>query len=157
MRREYSLFVLASQVRLINITCRCRNFLDSFTCQIFHPINRLLSKNPMCISDSIIFSHSLLVSLSSFYRIMSTKSSVPSTCPCPPNVLFFQRITSALFYALCSGLITVVNKIVLTSYGYVLEMNTTLRGTYFVFRFPSFQLLAIGQVNSMIRGILLIR
>ncbi|CAF1085469.1 unnamed protein product [Rotaria sordida] len=45
------------------------------------------------------------------------------------NISFIQRFGSALFYGICSGLITVVNKLVLTSYG-----------------FPSFQLLAIGQL-----------
>ncbi|CAF0875222.1 unnamed protein product [Adineta steineri] len=45
------------------------------------------------------------------------------------NVSFIQRVFSAVLYGTCSGLITVVNKLVLTSYG-----------------FPSFQLLAIGQL-----------
>jgi len=54
-------------------------------------------------------------------------------CPCPPTVSLIQRLGSALFYAACSGLITIVNKIVLTSYG-----------------FPSFQLLAIGQLTTTI-------
>jgi hypothetical protein len=42
-------------------------------------------------------------------------------CPCPPTISFLQRVGSALFYGACSGLITVVNKLVLTSYGYVLD------------------------------------
>ncbi|UJR14590.1 hypothetical protein I4U23_001585 [Adineta vaga] len=58
---------------------------------------------------------------------MPQKSSSDSSKP--SNVTFIQRLFSAFFYGICSGLITVVNKIVLTSYG-----------------FPSFQLLAIGQL-----------
>ncbi|CAF1166445.1 unnamed protein product [Rotaria sp. Silwood1] len=50
----------------------------------------------------------------------------------PQNLLFIQRLSSALFYGICSGLITIVNKLVLTSYG-----------------FPSFQLLAIGQIMPL--------
>ncbi|CAF0764349.1 unnamed protein product [Adineta ricciae] len=51
-------------------------------------------------------------------------------CPCPPTVSFLRRLGSALFYATCSSLITIVNKLVLTTYG-----------------FPSFQLLAVGQLT----------
>ncbi|CAM4798632.1 unnamed protein product [Rotaria magnacalcarata] len=54
---------------------------------------------------------------------------ITSNSACPQNVTFVHRVGSAIFYASCSGLITVVNKLVLTSYG-----------------FPSFQLLAIGQL-----------
>ncbi|CAF2032973.1 unnamed protein product [Rotaria magnacalcarata] len=54
-------------------------------------------------------------------------------CPCPPTVSFVRRVGSALLYAICSGLITIVNKLVLTSY-----------------EFPSFQLLAIGQLTVSI-------
>ncbi|CAF1014075.1 unnamed protein product, partial [Didymodactylos carnosus] len=50
-------------------------------------------------------------------------------CPSPPTVSFLQRISSALLFATSSCLITIINKIVLTSYG-----------------FPSFQLLGIGQL-----------
>ncbi|CAF3588528.1 unnamed protein product [Rotaria sp. Silwood1] len=54
-------------------------------------------------------------------------------CPCPPTISFVRRLGSALFYGACSGLITIVNKLVLTSY-----------------EFPSFQLLAIGQLTVSI-------
>ncbi len=47
---------------------------------------------------------------------MTSKTSSSSSHP--PTVLFIHRLGSALFYGLCSGLITVVNKLVLTSYGY---------------------------------------
>jgi len=40
-------------------------------------------------------------------------------CPCPPTISFIQRLGSALLYGVCSILITIINKIVLTSYGYV--------------------------------------
>ncbi|CAF0744014.1 unnamed protein product [Adineta ricciae] len=53
----------------------------------------------------------------------------PKPPPNSANFTFLQRLSSALFYGICSGLITVVNKLVLTSYG-----------------FPSYQLLAIGQL-----------
>lgn len=49
------------------------------------------------------------------------------------NATLVQRLGSALFYALASALITVVNKIVLTSYG-----------------FPSAKILAIGQLITSI-------
>ncbi|CAF0977127.1 unnamed protein product [Rotaria sordida] len=61
-------------------------------------------------------------------------------CPCPPTISFVQRLGSALFYGACSGLITVVNKLVLTSY-----------------EFPSFQLLAIGQLTVSITVLYLAR
>ena len=74
-------------------------------------------------------------------------------CPCPPTVSFVRRVGSALFYGACSCLITIVNKLVLTSYGYVLfflfekffrsSFEPLLRN-----RFPSYQLLAIGQVGG---------
>ena len=35
----------------------------------------------------------------------------------PAMATFLQRLSSAFFYASCSGLITIVNKLVLTSYG----------------------------------------
>ena len=38
------------------------------------------------------------------------------------TVTLVQRLQSALFYGLCSGLITIVNKLVLTSYGYVAHL-----------------------------------
>lgn len=70
-------------------------------------------------------------------------------CPCPPTVSFVQRIGSALLYAVCSGLITVVNKVVLTSYGYVVSCSQrAFSSPLFHNRFPSFQLLAIGQVGD---------
>jgi hypothetical protein len=73
-------------------------------------------------------------------------------CPCPPTITFVQRLGSALFYGACSGLITVVNKLVLTSYGYVLLFIRGIFLSSFVpllhNRFPSFQLLAIGQVGD---------
>ncbi|CAM4819375.1 unnamed protein product [Rotaria magnacalcarata] len=77
-------------------------------------------------------------------------------CPCPPAVSFVRRVGSALLYAICSGLITIVNKLVLTSYEYVLFF-CCCRGcclSSFVpllhNRFPSFQLLAIGQLTVSI-------
>lgn len=49
-----------------------------------------------------------------------------------PNI-FIKKILSALFYAVASFMITVINKTVLTSYG-----------------FPSFQVLGIGQMSATI-------
>ena len=69
-------------------------------------------------------------------------------CPCPPTVSFVQRIGSALLYAVCSGLITVVNKVVLTTYGYVPCRSAGSFIPLFHNRFPSFQILAIGQVGD---------
>jgi len=43
-------------------------------------------------------------------------------CPCPPTISFVRRLGSALLYGACSGLITIVNKLVLTTYGYVLDI-----------------------------------
>ncbi|UJR32177.1 hypothetical protein I4U23_019642 [Adineta vaga] len=54
-------------------------------------------------------------------------------CSCLPTMSFVQRFGSALFYGACSGLITIVNKVVLTTYG-----------------FPSFQLLGIGQLTATV-------
>ena len=58
------------------------------------------------------------------YRVLNTSCILPSqfrmSPKLPPNSTNFtllQRLSSAFFYATCSGLITVVNKLVLTSYG----------------------------------------
>jgi hypothetical protein len=74
-------------------------------------------------------------------------------CPCPPTISFVQRLGSAIFYGACSCLITIVNKLVLTSYGYVIffYMRFFFRSSFVPLlhnRFPSFQLLAIGQVSE---------
>ena len=74
-------------------------------------------------------------------------------CPCPPTISFVQRLGSALFYGACSCLITIVNKLVLTSYGYVFFLfeiffSQQFHTPYYNNRFPSFQLLAIGQVGD---------
>ncbi|RZF33471.1 hypothetical protein LSTR_LSTR010127 [Laodelphax striatellus] len=53
--------------------------------------------------------------------------------PQPPVQSPFKKLMAALFYAICSLLITIVNKSVLTSYG-----------------FPSFQVLAFGQMMTTI-------
>lgn len=51
----------------------------------------------------------------------------------PESTIMFRRITSALFYGIASFLITVVNKVVLTTY-----------------QFPSFQALGLGQLIATI-------
>lgn len=56
----------------------------------------------------------------------------------PDPKLFLKKILSALFYAVASFMITVVNKTVLTSYG-----------------FPSFQVLGIGQMTATILVLLI--
>ena len=52
--------------------------------------------------------------------ILMTSVTFPG-CPCSMTLPFVQRLGSALCYAICSVLITIVNKVVLTSYGYVHE------------------------------------
>jgi len=54
-------------------------------------------------------------------------------CPCPPTISFVQRLGSALFYGACSCLITIVNKLVLTSYGYVFFF--VFRDCFFSYKF----------------------
>jgi len=46
------------------------------------------------------------------------------------NVTIVQRLGSAVFYALCSGLITVVNKLVLTSYGYTMFLIDSIKTNF---------------------------
>lgn len=58
---------------------------------------------------------------------------MPTTEETSDNGQFFKKILSALFYAVASFMITVVNKTVLTTYG-----------------FPSFQVLGIGQMAATI-------
>ena len=69
-------------------------------------------------------------------------------CPCSPTVSFTQRIGSALFYAICSSLAIVVNKVILTTYEYMAATCQSNITSLFHNRFPSYQLLAIGQVGN---------
>ncbi|CAF1111488.1 unnamed protein product [Adineta steineri] len=72
-------------------------------------------------------------------------------CPCPPTISFVQRVGSALLYAACSGLITIVNKVVLTTYGYLTVSIVILytARSFNIIRFPHFSENVINKIMPL--------
>ncbi len=76
-----------------------------------------------------MFSDVLLKHLIFFLRRTSMHSTSVTNLPFPTPSSFFERLGSAVFYGACSGLITIVNKLVLTSYAYVLLCFTFVQNS----------------------------
>jgi len=129
------------------ISCRCHNLIDYWlNIKCFYPMKSFSFKTTH--KSISFFFNNINFPLNNWFIFLQT-TMASKTSSNSLRSLFIQRLGSALFYGICSGLITVVNKLVLTSYGYAIySLNIFWIISYY--RFPSFQLLAIGQVNNFL-------